>query len=69
MNVQPIKIPLNFVNEPRPINKKVKTELQRPVNDKKGRSEFHIPQELIDQLEEEPKKQPLKNEAKLDVRA
>ena len=66
MNVQPVKIPLNFVNEPRPINKKVKTELPRPVNDKKGCSEFHIPQELIDQLENERQKRPLKNEAKLD---
>lgn len=48
MNIQPVKIPVNFVNEPRPINKKVKTELQRPVNDKKSCSEFHVPQELID---------------------
>ena len=64
MNVQPVKIPINFVNEPRSTNKGVKTELQQPVNDKKSRPElqrpvngvkscpeFHVPQELIDQLE------------------
>ena len=82
MNVQPVKIPINFVNEPRSTNKGVKTELQQPVNDKKSRPElqrpvngvkscpeFHIPQELIDQLEDEQQKQPLKNEAKLDIMA
>ena len=67
MNVQPVKIPVNFVNESRPTNKEVKSELQRPVNDIKRCPEFHVPQELIDQLENERQKRPLKNEAKLDI--